>query len=251
MSLTVAVYQGSAELGNKEHNITKMKKIMMEARRELADVIVFPELFSTGYHLPHNLAKELAESKSGFTFTELSTHAKSVGIAVLYGYPEQGEDGKYYNSAQFIDKEGKSLGNYRKTHLWIDETKTETVYTPGEGIEIFDYGGFKIGLLICYDVEFSEMVRLLAVQDVEVVMAPVAVAKDAFSGLSSLTDLLVPSHAYENRVHIVYVNFSGGVFWGNSKIFDSAGKKLLDLGEKDEGVYAVVIKKNSVCSNHV
>ena len=195
--------------------------------------------------------RQLAEDRSGFTFTELSSHAKRVGVALLYGYPELGGQGKYYNSAQFIGKDGKSMTNYRKTHLWIDETETETVFTPGQNLEAFNYCGFKIGLLICYDVEFSEMIRLLAIRKVEIVMAPVAVAKTAFSGLSSLTDILIPGHAYENRVHIVYVNFCGGVFWGNSKVFDSSGNKLLDLGEEEEGLFTAIIVKNSICSNHL
>lgn len=251
MSLTIAIYQGCAKLGDKVSNVSKMRELMLEAKGKGADILVLPELFSTGYLLPNDVMKQLAEDQGGFTFTELSRQAKNIGIAVLYGYPELGGDGKFYNSAQFIDREGTSLANYHKTHLWIDDTKTEAVFTPGEAIVAFDYCGFKIGLLICYDVEFSEMVRLLALRGVEIVLAPVAVAKTASSGLHQLTDYLIPGHAVENRVHIVYVNFCGDCFWGNSKVFDSSGSKLINLGEEDEGIFTAVILKNKKCANHL
>ncbi len=250
--ITLSIYQGSSKLGDKESNVSKMKGLMADAKAKGADVLVFPELFSTGYTLPHDLMKQLAEKRFGFLFKELSEHALSTSIAVLYGYPELGEDGQLYNSAQFIDKEGKSLANYRKTHLWIDDTKTEAVFTPGDSVATFSYCGFKIGLLICYDVEFSEMVRILGMKGVELVLAPVAVANNtAFSDTRQLTDYLIPGHAVENRVHIAYVNFCGRPFFGNSKVFDSTGAKVLDLGEDDEGVFSVVLERNKKNSNHL
>ncbi len=81
------------------------------------------------------------------------------------------------------------------------------------------------------------MVRILGMKGVEIVLAPVAVA-------NQLTDYLIPGHAVENRVHIAYVNFCGRPFFGNSKVFNSTGAKVLDLGEDDEGVFSVVLERN-------
>ena len=95
---------------------------MVEAKKKGADVLVFPELFTTGYFLSHDLMKELAEERSGYTFCELSQRSKDTGVAVLYGYPEVDQiERRYYISAQFVDKQGQSLANYRKTHLWIEK----------------------------------------------------------------------------------------------------------------------------------
>jgi len=114
---------------------------------------------------------------------------------------------------------------------------------------VFDYLNFKFGLLVCYDVEFSEMVRLLGLRAVEVVLAPVVVSKAASS---ELLDCLIPGHAIENRVHIAYVNYcGGGNFNGNSKVFDSGGLKLVDLGEDDEGIFTCKVVKNKLLANHL
>ena len=249
MSFTLAIYQGSAEPSDKERNIAKMKELMTEAKGRRADILVLPELFTTGYHLSGDLMKQLAEERNGSTFITLSRHAKDIGIAVLYGYPEFGEDRKLYNSAQFIDSQGVSLANYRKTHLWItDSEKYEAVFTPGESIAMFDYLDFKMGILICYDVEFSEMVRHLGLRGVEVVLAPVAVAKMASS---ELTDYLIPGHAVGNRACIAYVNHCGGRFNGNSKVFSSDGSKLIDLGENDMSMATCEVVRNKRCANHL
>lgn len=176
-SILVAMYQGCAEDGNLQSNVRKIKDKVLEAKKLAADVIVFPELFTTGYNLSHDCMRELAEMKDGRTFMELSKSAREIGIAILYGYPELVEnDGVvYYNSAQFIDKDGKSRANYRKTHPWI-EKNVEGAFKPGESFSpVFDFCGVKIGLLICFDVEFSEAVLTLALQGAEVILVPTAI----------------------------------------------------------------------------
>ena len=104
--------------------------------------------------------------KAGPSFQELSSAAKEANMAVIYGYPEvdhsTGGD-IYYNSAQLIDRDGTSLVNFRKVHLWIDEDGHEGVFTPRkEFVEVVECYGMKIGLLICYDIEFPEAARTLA-----------------------------------------------------------------------------------------
>ena len=84
-----------------------IKELMVEAKKKGADMLVFPKLFTTGYSLPHDLFKRLAEDRRGPTFNELPQQTKDTGISVLYGYPKvvEGENSKlYYNSAQFIHK---------------------------------------------------------------------------------------------------------------------------------------------------
>lgn len=135
--MALAMFQGGAEAGNLQANVQKMRTKMLQAKKMGADVIVFPELFTTGYRVSHDCMRELAQKKDGKTFLELSQCAREMDIAVLYGYPElvetpPEEEKVYYNSAQFIDKGGKSLANYQKTHPWIEEDNVEGAFKAGE-----------------------------------------------------------------------------------------------------------------------
>ncbi len=197
--VTIAMFQGAPELGEVQNNVNKMKNQMVEAKKMGADCIVFPELFTSGYMLNNDCMnndcmKELAERKDGKSFVELSQCARSNEIGVLYGYPEL--DGSIYNSVQFIDKSGNRLANYRKMHLWIDSTNIERVFTPGDTFEMVEFCGLKIGLLICYDVEFCEAVRILALRGAEAILVPTACSDQYF------LDFLVASRAYENGIAI-------------------------------------------------
>ena len=135
-TVKIAMFQGTPDLGEVQKNVESMKAQIIQAKKMGADVIVFPELYTSGYKLNNDLMKELAEKKDGKTFFELSECARSNNIGVLYGYPEldyahTSNDYVYYNSVQFIDKCGVALANYRKMHLWLHETDMERVFTPG------------------------------------------------------------------------------------------------------------------------
>jgi len=97
-----------------------------------------------------------------------------------------------YNSIQLIDRDGRSLVNYRKLHPWIDEE----VFTAGnEYTEVVECRGMKIGLLICYDVEFLESVRTLALQGAQLVAVPTAINLEYYS--ANIVSKLIPTHAME------------------------------------------------------
>ena len=141
------------------------------------------------------------------------------------------------------------MANYQKTHLWIDNKQYEAVFTPGDSIDVFEFCGFKIGLFICYDVEFSEAVRVLAIQGAKVILVPTASSKDYKADFQRTVNFLLPAHCYENGVHIAYVNYSGDGFNGCSKIYDDKGQTLVMFGEKEEGIRNTVIMKNTAHSH--
>ena len=239
MAGVVALFQGPAKPGDREGNVLKMKLKMEEAKKMGADLIVFPELFTVGYKVSSDCMTELAEDRSGGTFQQLSLHARETGIAVLYGYPEveTSDREKVYNSAQFVDKEGVSLANYRKTHLWISETSTtEAVFTPGESFYVFEFLGMKIGLLICFDVEFPEAVRTLALRGAQVVLVPTAC--DTENSFRIITQAMVASRAHENEVYVAYVNYNGdgGVFGGHTLCCGPDGETVVSTGPQEETI---------------
>lgn len=132
------------------------------------DLVVFPELFLTGY----TNGAECAEVKSGPSFQKISLMCKEYNVGVLYGYVEV-DASRYYNSIMFIDKTGVPLANYRKVHLFSEYEKK--YFTPGDGfLPPFSFMGLKIGIMICFDVEFPESVRLMAMQGASVILVPTA-----------------------------------------------------------------------------
>lgn len=242
-SITIAIFQGHAELGEVRSNVENMKKQIKEAKKRGADLVVFPELFTTGYFLSREVMRKLAEKQDGSTFLELSECARETGIGVLYGYPELSASGdNVYNTIQFLDKSGKSLENYRKCHPWIEHaTSIETVFTPGDRLSnIFEFCGVKIGLLICYDVEFGETVRSHTVRGADVVLVPTACTNEY--DMKFLSTSLVATRAFENGVYVAYVNYCGSRFAGASRCYNPKGEALIACGE-EEGLFLTEFKK--------
>ena len=253
VELTVALFQGLGDdkLGEVQYRLEKMKCQMSKAKEGGADLLVFPELFTTGYSLSHDRVRELAEDKSGNIFQQLSRHAVESGIAVLYGYPEvvEEENGSrvYHNSVQFIDRAGTSLSNYRKSHLWLNEGNIEGIYTPGSSLDVFEFHGVKIGLLICYDVEFSEAVRTLSLAGAQLVLVPTACD---MMGYPASSELIIPTRAYENSIYVMYVNYCGGNFDGHSRFCDPKGRSLINAGTK-EGISMATVEIDNKTSRYL
>jgi len=164
-----------------------------------ADLVVAAEMITTGYHIGAR-THELAEPPDGPTAARMSALAKETGVALAYGYPEA--DGPaVYNSVQLIDNTGRRLANYRKTHLFGEIDKDW--FTPGtEAVVQADLGGVRVGLLICYDVEFPEMVRAHALAGTELLVVPTAL----MSPYELVADTLVPARAYESQLFVAYAN---------------------------------------------
>ncbi len=111
----IALFQGVARNGEPGYNLDRMMEQTRKASAVGAELIIFPEMFLTGYELGDEEVKRVAEEKDGRSFQELPAAAKKAGTAVVYRYPEvdhsSGET-RYFNSTQLIDKDGKSLMNY-------------------------------------------------------------------------------------------------------------------------------------------
>ena len=235
--LQIAAFQGSAVDG--ECNLPKMKEELSKAAAVGAELLIFPELFLTGYHVPGEEMKRLAEERDGASFRELSRTARESNIAVLYGYPEVDRSSGapvYYNSAQLIDRDGTSLVNYRKTHLWIDEEGYEKVFNPGNSLsKVVKCCGVKIGVLICFDLEFPECARSLALDGAELVIIPTAISNCLPPDLSDrISSVVIPTRATENRVHVACVNHGGGNFQGHSVCCDCNGDVVVQAGSNEQ-----------------
>jgi predicted amidohydrolase len=210
--MQLAIYQGAGTLLDVAQNLELLAQTAAEAAQGGAEFLILPELFLTGYNIGDQIAT-VAESWQGRSLQLAAEIAREHHIAMLFGYIEAA-DGVFYNSAALIDADGQMLGNYRKIHLFGAEE--QRLFTPGDRWLIQTIAGMKVGVLICYDIEFPEAVRSLALQGAELIAVPTAISPP----YEFVPQFLVPSRAIENQVFVAYVNRVG--VEGNLKYFGSS-----------------------------
>ncbi len=154
---------------------------------------------------------------------------------MLYGYPERSGN-NVYNAALLIGQDGRTLANYRKTHLFGPIEKR--AFAPGEELMSLDFDGLKIGLLICYDIEFPETVRTYALADIDLVAVPTALMKP----YDNVALSLVPTRAFENQLFVAYANRCGQEddirYTGLSCICGPDGVDIARAGTSEELIVA-------------
>ena len=169
-----------------------------------ARLLLTPELSLTGYALGDSVP-EHAEPSDGPAAAAVARIAEEHGVAVVYGYPERATaDGPVHNAVQLISAGGVALANYRKTHLY-GPYETEH-YTPGTRLPVqAELAGLRVGLLICYDVEFPEAVRAHALAGTDLLLVPTALMRT----FETVARTLVPARAFESQLYIAYANRVG------------------------------------------
>ncbi|MQA03826.1 MAG: carbon-nitrogen hydrolase [Streptosporangiales bacterium] len=169
-AVCVAVCQLAPVIGDRARNVDRAIDAVTAAADAGAHLVVLPELVSSGYVFADRL--ELgrnAEWRDGATVSRLAAVAQERGVVVVAGFPERGEDGGYYNSAALIDVDGLRAV-YQKVHLWDAETE---LFTPGAAPPVVaDTSLGRVGVVVCYDLEFPEWMRLAALAGAEIICAP-------------------------------------------------------------------------------
>lgn len=201
--MKIAALQMQAQAGNVEANLARIEKAMRDAARQGATLLVTPELAIPGYGAGEAMSA-LAEKPGGASWQRLSAVSQETKIAVIAGFAER-EGEAVYNSALFVDGD-KPPKIYRKSHLYGPyERGLFEQQAPASCL--IDHAGMKFGVLICYDVEFPENVRRLAVAGVEAVLVPTALP--ANSDDNFIARKMIPVRAFENQVFVAYVNHCG------------------------------------------
>jgi predicted amidohydrolase len=235
--IKIAVVQFRPAFMDVEKNVERAKKFLDKIS---ADIVLFPELFLSGYTLfdkseVEGVSIDINNSPDLKPFLEIS---KEKSIAISGGYAER--DGKkIYNSSFFI-ADGKVIANYRKVHLFSHE---KNLFSPGdEGFSVFDYRGVKIGMMVCFDWFFPESARTLAIKGAQVILHP--------------ANLVLPycqramyARAIENRVFIATANRIGteknrglkNSFTGGSQVVSPTGDYLFKMKRNKEGFRVVEI----------
>ena len=199
--MKIAIYQCAGVPESKAKNLELLRAAARSAADQGAQLLICSEMFLSGYNVG-DAVFDLAEPIDGPAFQTAAAIARDTGIGLLYGYPERDED-LVYNSAILIDHSGTNRANYRKTHLYGPEENR--LFQKGNGFVITELEGVKIGILICYDVEFPEAVRTLTLAGVSLVAVPTAIMQP----YCRTCQLLIPARAYENQIFVAYANRCG------------------------------------------
>ncbi|WP_313523181.1 carbon-nitrogen hydrolase family protein [Shinella sp.] len=231
--MRIAALQMHAIAGDSEANMERIAAAAADAAAGGARLLIVPELAVTGYGAGQAAFEKLASPATGAVADRLSTIARENRIAVVAGFAEQ-EGTLTYNSALFTDGIGTNAV-YRKSHLYGDYERD--VFKPGVPNSIMvELGGIRLGMLICYDVEFPENVRRLALAGADLVVVPTALPKGS-SG-TFIANHMIQVRAFENQVFVAYINHCGAddnfTYAGLSRIAAPDGKLLAEASAEGE-----------------
>ena len=195
------------------------------------DLVVCPELFISGYGSFEKI-HQYSETSDGEYANRISSLAIENNTAIIYGYPEISDD-RLFNSAQLFDSKGLSMANHRKKMLPPTANESK-IFTPGQDSSIVSINGIKIAIIICYELEFPELIRDLALQDVQLIICPTGQSSNwPAAALHNCR-----TRAFENGIFVAYANSTGRLndinFMGESKIIGPDGIDLVNAeqGEK-------------------
>jgi predicted amidohydrolase len=225
----VAVAQLALAVGELDANRKAAGAAVAETAAAGARLVVLPELSDSGYVLRNaDEARSLASSAaSGATLRQWRALAAEYDLAIAGGFCELGDDARLYNSAALVDASG-TRAVYRKAHLWDSEKK---IFAPGDDTPpVVELPFGNVGLLICYDLEFPEWVRIAALSGADLIAAPVnwnAPGKPIPPGERSGEVVSAQAAASSNGVFIAVADRCGserGVDWlGGSVILRRGG----------------------------
>lgn len=244
----LGIVQAKAVVDEVEMNLATLECLVGDAAAAGAEIVVTPELFATGYapdrawrHDGDRVRRALASmaSRHAVALVASSVHAVADGHRI---------------AASFFDEQGKEIARVHKRHLFGPVEKAWM--RPGEGCSgLVSWRGVTWGMAVCYDVEFPELVRELAMAGAEALLVPTAVpaieegvkgAGDAwhYSG-AQISRLQVPARALDNGLVIAYANHCGAGFTGHSVVATPFGGIAAMLGD-EQGIAVVRVPDGAI-----
>jgi len=246
MEITFAVVQFEVAQFQPEVNLEKAERFIQQAVNAGAQIIVFPEDFVTG---PVVGRFEYVDREGRYRrhFQDLASRYR---IDIVPGSIIEGDEQGLFNTTYYIDRAGAIRGRYRKVNLWLPE---RSYIAAGAEFPVFETAYGRVGLQICWDLNFPEGFRQMARQGVEIVICPSYWCfEDAGVGLRhnpqsevEMVNALCVARAFENEIVLVYANAAGEVQWehgrerliGQSQITVPFKGRLNALAHTHEGMF--------------
>lgn len=235
MKITIALAQIDIGLGRVEENLTKAKEMVSRAREEGAQVILFPELWSTGYDLGRMEEHAMATEGLLLRLSQLAEERLIYIIGSLI--TKKGEN--YFNTATIFSSEGQMVGEYDKGHLF-PPLEEDRHFSPGWSTPLFDLPWGKTALAICYDLRFPELFRRYTLAGAKIVFLP---SEWPYPRLEHWR-VLLRARAIEDQIFLVACNRVGEAkgyrFVGHSAICDPRGERVIEGGEEEALLVATI-----------
>lgn len=223
MNFPLAVCQLRPVPGSPSENAETVIKVM---ESDEADVMVFPEMFLTGYGSP----LDGLEDEVGRSLGLLSDKCRELDKAVCIGTPRFGSDG-LFNSLAFLSPDGDSY--YDKAHLARFGIYSEDGFSDGQGPAMGSYHGVLFGMCICYDVFFPEILHGCSLRGASVNICAAASAVQS----KRFLDTVLPARALENVTYLAYANNIGAMndcgMHGCSRILNPFGDVMSGCGTEE------------------
>lgn len=237
--LRLALLQMHIEAGNPEANFSKLASMLEEAvsQEQKPDVIMFPEMWNTGYALTE--IQTIADRDGARTKAFLSAFSKKHSVHIIGGSIAELKSDKVLNTIYVFDREGNAVADYSKIHLFrlMDEEK---YLAAGDKPGRLEIEGAQAGMMICYDIRFPELARKLALEGAKLLFVP---AEWPYPRLHHWRTLLT-ARAIENQMFVIACNrigTSGSTeFFGHSIVLDPWGETIAEAGEEETIIYAEI-----------
>ena len=245
MDITIALAQMDIALGEPERNAVAAQTLAAQAAGRGADLLLLPELWTTGYDL-ERIEQYTAPLDTGH-FALMAGLARTHGLYVAGTALEANPADKPFNTAALYGPDGARIGAYRKVHLWAPLGEVEHM-TPGTALPVFDLPWGRVALAICYDLRFPELWRRYADAGAQLVLIP---AEWPVRRVEHWR-LLLRARAVENQYYVIGCNRAGtgadGEFGGHSAAIDPWACVMVE-GGAEPGLFLVTLDLDEVaCS---
>lgn len=253
----LGIIQDTPYISNFFKNMLMMEEYILEATQKNVSLLVFPELFITGY-ITESWINSLTPENEQEWHQKMHAMCKMNNISVIYGHPSFHPNNApldlvknphfevpLYNAATLISPKG-IVGTYAKTHLFSDES---AVFTAGNGFPIWDTEFGRISVQICYDLEFPECARVAALAGADLLIYP---ANNMYP-FGEFHRCYTMARAMENNLFVISVNRVGSEgnidFCGCSCIAHPNGTYLMSIGN-EKGLFTCVINPSDRLKLH-
>lgn len=233
--MKIALIQFDIIPGDIKFNEVTVEKLIEQCATHNVDAVVLPELWNCGYDL-ENLDKH-AQTITGSSVKLMAKLAKKFGIYIFGGSIAEKKANKYYNTMFVFNEKGDITAKYRKIHLFPLVLEEQKYFTSGEEWGFVDTPWGKFGLMLCYDLRFTEQARNLALRGAQALIVPAQWPKPRIEHWHNLN----VARAIESQLFVFAVNRTGkdssGRYVGCSMAVDPLGNVLAGGYEaKDSGI---------------
>ncbi len=234
----------------KKKNIKKAIEMLTKSKKENCNIAILPEMFNCPYEnkcfKPYG--EIINEENGGETVKAIKKAAEDLDLYIVAGSIPEIEGDKIYNTSMVFDNKGVLIAKHRKVHLFDIDVKGGVTFkesdtlAAGNKITLFNTPWGKLGVMICYDIRFPELSRIMAVKGAKVIFTPAAF--NMTTGPAHW-DTLFKGRALDNQVYMVGVapardENSNYVSYGNSLIASPWGNILAKLDAKEDILFSEI-----------